>query len=579
MTRISWDRLSGEEVEEFVAALVLKRHGSGHLITPAQGDRGIDIRVPTADGFDIWQVKRYTSALTSAQKRSVSKSWTSFVRETLPHLPVTAWKLAMPFNPTNEALEWFDTFTADGLHTAWVGRTLLDAWAAEEPALVDYYFGNGREETVRLMGRALDGAESLPDGASGEQLLSAVTARVVGLRESLDEVDPFYRYEIEVVHGTATDAVLERDLDLHPGAAMATYEQFAPDQYTVTRVFPRFEGAMQLRPIRKKFTLVPEVGSEDQQAIENFLAFGTPFEGIRGVVTDSEGPAGTTHVGQAQFSFMAAKSNAFGIPALEVRVIGKARNVVSAIPVENVRRSSGVTSTGEWIAFGDPQGVFDIELQFGAPGKQASMTTTMSAATGKRPADVLPAVRTVASFVDGHSLVLGVRDGGPPIISDPWPLATDELQDILANVIPFLEALAEIQRHTLVQILVPDLETLLPGQRSEILRTARLLRGETVEFDWESHAFTVSEPRGLTSLDAGEFQLLMQDTLVVHIADQVIPTDMVLRTHLPAVRVDGPTAPKDMAIGQKFNVKPVKKRAAILTAHLPAETADEEDRA
>lgn len=493
MTRIPWERFSGEDVEEFIAALILKRVGNGHLITPAQGDRGIDIRVQSAEGFDIWQVKRYTSALTSAQKRSVKKSWESFVEETLPYISVTSWKLAMPFNPTNEALEWFDEFKADGVPTEWVGLTMLDTWAADEPGLVEYYFGNGRDETIRLMSQAVNAGAPLPEGASDEQLLASVTERAISLQQSLDEVDPFYRYEIEVVFGEATDAILERDQDQHPTAALFTYEQFAEDRYAVTRVYPRFSGAEAIRPTKQRITLTAEPGSEEHQALESFMAFGAPFDGISGTVTESEGPAGTTQLGQASFSFMAARSNTFGFPPLEIRVVDRAGRTVHSIPAENVRRSSGVNSGGQWIAFSDTHGILDIDLQFGAPGHPASMTIKTSATTGKRPSDVLPTVRTVAAFVDGHSLVLGVRDGGPAVISQPWPLETDELQDTSKRFVPFLEALAEIQRHTFTPILVPDLNNLLPGQRSEILRAdgccaARSSNLTGIRMDSQSHS-------------------------------------------------------------------------------------------
>lgn len=572
MTRVSWERLSGEDVEEFVAALVLKRHGKGHLITPAQGDRGIDIRIPTVEGFDIWQVKRYTAALTSAQKRSVQKSWDAFVEETLPTTVVTCWKLAMPFNPTNEALEWFETFQADGVPTEWVGRTLLDTWAAEEPALVDYYFGNGRDETLRLMAQAVSAGATFAEGAGNEQLLASVRERALQLQQSLDAVDPFYRYEIDLVSGEATDAVLARDVELHPGAALHSYERIADNRYAVTRIYARFEGAEVLRPIKQKITFTPTPGSKEHEAVDNFMAFGTPFSDVVGTVVESQGPAGATHLGQASFSFMALESNSFGLPPLELRVVDIKGTVICAIPGENVRRSSGVIGPGHWLAISDTQALIDINFQLGAPDRPASMSIRTTPATGKKPSEVLPSLRAVEQFTDGHSLTIGVRDGGAALLSEPWPLETDEIQRSAAQFIPFVEALAEIQRHTFSLILVPDISTLLPGQRDEILRTARLLRGETVELDWNSYTFTVAQPEELTPLEEGQFQLLLQEVLTVHIADQTITTDMMIRTHLPAVSVKEGMTPSALVAGDKFEVEPVGYRAAILTAFAPSET-------
>ncbi|TFD16789.1 hypothetical protein [Cryobacterium sp. TMT4-10] len=575
MTRIPWERYSGEDVEEFVAALVLKRAGNGHLITPAQGDRGIDIRVPTQNGYEIWQVKRYTSALTSAQKKSVKKSWDSFVKEALPTIPVVAWKLAMPFNPTNEALEWFEKLTAGGVLAEWVGRSMLDIWAADEPGLTEYYFGNGRDETVRLMAQAITSGAEIPNGIAGEDLLAAVTNRAVQLQKSLDTVDPFYRYEIEVLHGEATDDVLERDTEAHPGVVLSTYEQFAHDRYSVTRIFPRFAGVERLRPIKQTVTFTAKAGSDEQKAMEDFIVFGTPFKGVDGIVTTAEGPAGTTQLGQGSFSFLTAKSNAFGFPPLEIRVIDSQGKTVCSIPAENVRHSSGFDTGGRWIAFSDAQGILDIDLQFGVTTHPASMTIRTTPTTGMRPANVLPTVQAVAQFVDGHFLVLAVRDGGPAVISKPWPLATDELQDTSKRFLPFLEALAEIQRHTFTRILVPDLEQVPPEQRGQILRAGRLLRGETVELDWNSFGFTVQQPENLGDLAAEKFALLTQETLIVNIADDAVETDMVVRTHVPAARVEGDIAPKEMSPGDNFRVIPAGKGVATMTAFKHVKDGDD----
>jgi hypothetical protein len=89
VTTVNWEREPGEKVEAFVAALLLLEHPDGNLITPSRGDRGVDIRVPTPGGFDIYQVKRYTGPLTSRQAKEIQKSWSTFVRETLPVLAIT----------------------------------------------------------------------------------------------------------------------------------------------------------------------------------------------------------------------------------------------------------------------------------------------------------------------------------------------------------------------------------------------------------------------------------------------------------------------------------------------------------
>jgi hypothetical protein len=160
MTTVNWEREPGEKVEEFVAALVLLEHPDGNLITPSRGDRGVDIRVPNPDGFDIYQVKRYTRPLTSRQAEEIEKSWSTFVRETLPVLPVRSWTLVTPWDPTNERLDWLAELTAgSGIPTKWMGRTNLDVLAAQRQSLVSYYFGDG--------GSSYSGCSRTPSRAAG----------------------------------------------------------------------------------------------------------------------------------------------------------------------------------------------------------------------------------------------------------------------------------------------------------------------------------------------------------------------------------------------------------------------------
>jgi hypothetical protein len=178
VSAVNWEREPGEKIEEFVAALLLLEHPAGNLITPSRGDRGVDIRVPNPDGFDIYQVKRYTRPLTSRQAKEIETSWATFVRETLPVLPVRSWTLVTPWNPTNERLDWLAGLTAgSGVATTWMGRTNLDVLAAQRQSLVSYYFGDGGHELKRLLADALQAGRDLPHTDAAEDLLAAAIAR------------------------------------------------------------------------------------------------------------------------------------------------------------------------------------------------------------------------------------------------------------------------------------------------------------------------------------------------------------------------------------------------------------------
>src|SRR5689334_9477491 len=168
MVRINWELEPGEKIEEFVAAMLLLRHaGPGNRITPSRGDRGVDVRLTDPDGIRFFQVKRYSRPLTGTQKTQTEQSWTTFLTQAAPHAPVKSWTLVCPWNPTNEALEWLETLTANAqFPTDWMGRATLEAMAAENPALVEFYFGDGGERLHRAITNAFRGGRDLSEGVA-----------------------------------------------------------------------------------------------------------------------------------------------------------------------------------------------------------------------------------------------------------------------------------------------------------------------------------------------------------------------------------------------------------------------------
>ncbi|MFF4617713.1 hypothetical protein [Nonomuraea jabiensis] len=94
-----------------------------------------------------------------------------------------------------------------------MGGITLDGLAAENPALVDYYFGDGEQRLGRLMANALHGGRDVPGG----NLLQAITARQRSLAAALDEVDPFYRYEVQIRSGRVREQAWDVDLRCSAG--------------------------------------------------------------------------------------------------------------------------------------------------------------------------------------------------------------------------------------------------------------------------------------------------------------------------------------------------------------------------
>lgn len=90
---INWERESGDRIEEFLAAHLLLQAGRGNQIRPSQGDHGIDVQIPTDQGWDIYQIKRFATNLDSSAKQQIKKSWNRFKDDVLPGRTVRSWSL------------------------------------------------------------------------------------------------------------------------------------------------------------------------------------------------------------------------------------------------------------------------------------------------------------------------------------------------------------------------------------------------------------------------------------------------------------------------------------------------------
>jgi hypothetical protein len=57
----------------------------------------------------------------------------------------------MPLNPTNENLEWMESFTGDaGYPCHWRGLDFVDGLAAKYQDVIEYYLGDGRDKQCSL---------------------------------------------------------------------------------------------------------------------------------------------------------------------------------------------------------------------------------------------------------------------------------------------------------------------------------------------------------------------------------------------------------------------------------------------
>ncbi|MFI7210927.1 hypothetical protein ACIBP4_04505 [Micromonospora maritima] len=566
MTTVNWEREPGERVEEFVAALLLLEHPHGNLITPSRGDRGVDIRVEHPEGFDIYQVKRYASRLDARQAAEIGKSWSTFVRETLPRLPVRSWTLVTPWNPTNERLDWLAELTAEApFPCRWMGGTNLDVLAARHPELVDYYFGDGGERLHRLMADALQGGRDLPRGVPPQDMLAAAVERQRAIVTNLDQVDPFYRYELEIRTGVVGDLPWDTELGRWASAAYVQYQQLPDGQYSVLRLLPKSAESARLRPITISGRLEVTSGSPEHQAVENFVQFGTPFVDVPGTVTEVIGPPGVARStpGQGRFQFMVAPESAADLPDLEIRLLDTTGTTHHTLNLTDVELSNGLNGTGSWLSGYDQGGA--VQFQFFVNGKDGdAVQLNAQSLTGKVPADVLPAVRLTADLGPGMGIMAAVRGGGPAV-TPVWEMSDEPVTPVARWHVRLLEALIAIQRHTYQRITVPDVDATSTADLDAILRVGRLLRGEHVEGTWSEIPLTVTSPENLP-VGADEFTFAGLFPMTVRINGHDIALNMRRQIVYCAARLVEPAPAETDQAGGPLRLVPGSTDRAIITA-------------
>lgn len=481
-TPVNWERMNGDQVEEFVASLVISRYPDANRIIASRGDRGIDVVATTTGGLDVYQIKRYTRPFGTNEINAIEDSWDTFVGQVLAVEHVRSWTLATPWDYTPERWDWFRALTGNaGITTTWKGRNNLDFWAVSEPQLIDYFLGDGNRRTHELLQQVLTGAAQLLTGMTGEPLLDGIVHRHLALVESLNEVDWFYRYEINVRHGDV-DRIEQALLhEANDGAVWIKYEQIDAERYLILRLYPRRgSSTMVLRPLMLGIGLQPQTGTPEQTAFERFLLYGADFDNMPGIVSTSEGPPGATvPTGPGIFSVSSRTApDGASRPDLDLRLLD-AGETVRSVALRDVHVTRGIVGKGARLTATDCSRAMTLEELLNAPDRPDGIAISIDGGSliGKTPRQALPALELCASLRPGRQLALGVLDG--PQLDRAWPIQDDSLAlaELSENVAQMCRQLAVVQRRTQTQVTIPE----RTPDPVELSRAVRLINGEHVD--------------------------------------------------------------------------------------------------
>lgn len=541
---VNWEREPGERVEDFAAAYLLMRAGRGNQIRPSQGDRGIDVQIPTSDGWRIYQVKRFSTNLAGSAKQQIKESWERFTREVVPVRDIRSWSLVLPLEPTPQNETWFNEVTSGaGFEVNWVGRAILDAWAAADPKLTAYFFGGGEDRLHDLMATALSGAQ--PPHGDGDPLLSSIQQRMQALGSALDEVDPFYRYELELRSGNLADLSPEESMTQfeRPGLVHSTLEQVDSRQYLITHVIARSEVSVSLRPIKGTYNFTPST-PEETAALERWVYYGAPLTNATGSVVKTEGPPGTTLApSSSTTAWVISPLEDDQLPPLEIRLVDSSGTAALTVPVSSATRSGAVRGSGIWLrAEIGPAAAFEYFV--GSEGREDSIVVKTDTAVGASAAAVAPAVDLI-SRLPGHSLHLAVQGGS--LVMPPFTFEDNPVSHAAVGYAAFIQALMVLQRNTFGRVVVPAPGEVTDGGAKRLLRLAALLDGRRVTGRFS--AYPVSSVKFFADWDESERPLIIEIPITLKLGSVTYDTQMNERQHLESVWLDRSSEPPMLRSG------------------------------
>ena len=539
MARVEWTRIEPGDIEQVVAILLCRENPSAVRPRPSRGDGGIDILVPldSTGTVAVYQVKSFTSNLTSGQKAQAERSFRRLMDyAAVRGLRVAEWYLTMPLNPTNENLQWLEGFTTGhSLLAQWRDLDFLEGLAADYPSVIDYYLRDGKD---RLQA-ALESLTTVlrttmrigPQAGVGEPAGALEPAEAVrtlaALHDALNEHDPHFAYDYSV------DTVRPEVAD-QPGLVAAVQESDGKRWVTI-KVFARCAESLAERPVPLSIRITAEPGSDLERDLEAFDKYGTPFTAPTGT-TDAEitlpgGLGGTVTGGSVRIEAPAGAAEA-GYD-IRLQITDPSGAVIAETLMHMQPPTTGPSGTGKRGYGTEQHGAFSFEMLVDLDAQTVGYTVHLGDLAGKPPGPLLPGVRLVREFRRPNGLRFAAPYGPVTHRPDPLPEGADSIEGI-GIIADLIEALAVLQDHTTAQITVPDFAKLTMPQARAILHAADLIRGAIVTVPWQEFSIHV-HPGTAAPGDIFQALLYREMKLVVGGAEASLGYEQV---HLPAARVD-----------------------------------------
>tara|TARA_R110002051_G_scaffold325547_1_gene428767 strand:+ start:19159 stop:20907 length:1749 start_codon:yes stop_codon:yes gene_type:complete len=476
----------GESIESLIATFLRRLYANARQTNPSQGDGGIDIILETDEGVIVWQIKKYTSPVTSGQWTNIKRSWSRFEREHVGNdkPPIRRYHLVTPWTPTDEKLEDFRELTnGAGFSAQWDGEAFINGLADQFPDTMDRFL-NGPNNFERFVSQ-----RALIAGSPIERADEMTMLRAVELRQNaLDDFRATMSDNWRIEHGTRTVRAGEEP-PMPPADDAAVFHRFTylgENRWSTDSVVPTSAESMAMDPINVEVTFLAPPGTSEYDAVRDWREWGIPFQDVPARTLQTGGPfSGETHE-DSLLSFVAVSTRSY--PSLFLKVTKEDGTLRFHKSMRTVEVTHG-SSTG-WLRLVIESTHKTLRMDFRSKSEGTpEVGFEVGDVEGLVPADVLREVDDFQSIGQSDTFVIEI-EGGAVLLSGTGMVAATVIEDFYR---PVAASLTSLQSSTVDSLLMPRVLDIQMGQFETLKRYVSVYGGEARVWTWEESTAQVPE--------------------------------------------------------------------------------------
>lgn len=483
----------GEELEDLIATLLIRRHPDARQVNPSQGDGGRDVVRATDNGLEVWQIKKFAAALTASQWAQVKGSWHRFNKWLEEHGNPKVWlfHLVTPWTPTDERQDDFENLTADAPFKAvWDGEAYVNALVDDAPTTWDRFLhGSGNLERF-ITSKALLAASPV-EQADSVSMLDAIETRQTAIDALRDTVSDHYRIDhaVRTVRNGSPPAPNPDDV-----AVYQTMTYLGNDRWAVDSIVPRSPSAGTADPIRLHFEFLDAPGTAEHQAVQDWLNWGIPFENVRARTKRTGGPMGDQFSEESTLSFVEVDRESHPDLLFTATAVDGSTRLEKRL--QTVTATRGAVTDGLRITAKTRFDVVRMEFRAGN-GAPADVRFSTGSLDGLRPADALRELDEILTVEESDVVSIEV-ESGELLLRGGGMTASDVLRDFHRAI---AEGLVVLQEHATERFVMPDVTEVTVGELDVFKDYVAIYSGKPRVRTWISRGFGIPADASPEQLD------------------------------------------------------------------------------